>query len=118
MNEESDRNVNEHLLIARHEVYCTLDDVIRICSRLVKQKGKVALVHRPERLADIFSTMNKYRIEPKRMQLVYPTEDKEANIVLVEGIKDGKKGLKCLPPIIVYGQDRKYTKEFEKIYNG
>lgn len=118
VNEESDRNVNEHLLIARHEVYCTLDDVIRICSRLVKQKGKVALVHRPERLADIFSTMKKYRIEPKRMQLVYPTEDKDANIVLVEGIKDGKKGLKCLPPIIVYGQDRKYTKEFEKIYNG
>lgn len=118
INEETDRNENEHLLIARHEVYCTLEDVIQICSKLVRQKGKVALVHRPERLTDIITTMRKYRIEPKRMQLVYPTKNKEANIVLVEGIKDGKKGMKCLPPIVVYGEDRNYTKEFEKIYNG
>ncbi|OLO27450.1 SAM-dependent methyltransferase [Alkalihalophilus pseudofirmus] len=117
-NDLSDRNVNPHFQIARHEIYCTLEDVIQTCAKLVKQKGKVALVHRPERLTDIFEKMRKYRIEPKRIQFVQPKKDKEANIVLVEGIKDGNAGVKCLPTIVVYEDEKTYTKEFQEIYYG
>ena len=110
------RNVNEHLTIARHEVMCTLEDVIQSCSRLVKQGGKVSLVHRPERLLDIMTLMRKYRIEPKRMQLVYPKVGKEANMLLIEGIKDGKPDLKVLPPFIVYRNDHQYTDKMSSVY--
>lgn len=110
------RNVNEHLTIARHEVMCTLEDVIQSCSRLVKQGGKVSLVHRPERLLDIMTLMRKYRIEPKRMQLVYPKAGKDANTLLIEGIKDGKPDLKVLPPFIVYQDDNQYTDEMRNVY--
>ncbi|WP_078556448.1 tRNA1(Val) (adenine(37)-N6)-methyltransferase [Bacillus alkalicellulosilyticus] len=115
-NDLSDQNENEHFRIARHEVYCTLEDVVREASELVKQKGKFAIVHRPERLTDIMLLMKKYRIEPKKIQMVHPKADKDANIVLVEGIKDGKKGVKCLPPIVVYGSGQSYTDEFKSIY--
>ncbi|WP_209125707.1 tRNA1(Val) (adenine(37)-N6)-methyltransferase [Alkalihalobacillus sp. BA299] len=116
--ELSDRNVNPHFQIARHEIYCTLEDVIRTCAKLVRQKGKVALVHRPERLTDIFENMRKFRIEPKRIQFVQPKADKEANIVLIEGIKDGKPGVKCLPSVVIYEDEKTYTKEFQAIYYG
>ncbi|GAE27852.1 O-methyltransferase [Halalkalibacter wakoensis JCM 9140] len=115
---EHEKNRNEHLAIARHEIYCTLDDVIRVSSQNVKQKGKVAIVHRPERLTDIMNTMRVHRIEPKRIQFVHPKEKKDANMVLVEGIKDGKPGVTCLPPIIVYHNDGNYTKSFRSIYEG
>ncbi|WP_270182929.1 tRNA1(Val) (adenine(37)-N6)-methyltransferase [Alkalihalobacillus sp. CinArs1] len=111
------RNLNEHLTIARHEVLCTLDDVIQACSSLVKQGGKVSIVHRPERLLDIMTVMRKYRIEPKRMQLVYPKANKEANILLIEGIKDGKPDLKVLPPFVVYEDNGNYTNEMKELYN-
>ncbi|TKD66911.1 tRNA1(Val) (adenine(37)-N6)-methyltransferase [Pseudalkalibacillus hwajinpoensis] len=110
------RNLNEHLTIARHEVMCTLEDVIRSCSSLAKQGGKVSLVHRPERLLDIMTLMRKYRIEPKRMQLVYPKAGKEANTLLIEGIKDGKPDLKVLPPFTVYNGDNTYTEEMRAVY--
>jgi tRNA1(Val) A37 N6-methylase TrmN6 len=115
---EEERNKSLHLAIARHEIHCTLDDVIRTCGQYVRQKGKVTLVHRPERLSDIITLMKKYRIEPKRMQLVHPKAGKEANIVLIEGIKDGRSGLKCLPSLTVYGEDGEYTKEFKEVYIG
>src|SRR5699024_10698186 len=82
---DSEKNPNEHYAIARHEIKCTLEDVICISSQLVKKGGKVALVHRPERLLDIVMYMRQYGIEPKRMQLVYPKQGKEANILLIEG---------------------------------
>ncbi|MGA9287947.1 MAG: tRNA1(Val) (adenine(37)-N6)-methyltransferase, partial [Anaerobacillus sp.] len=110
------RNLNEHLTIARHEVMCTLEDVICSCSGLIKQGGKVSLVHRPERLLDIMTLMRKYRIEPKRMQLVYPKAGKEANTLLIEGIKDGKPDLKVLPPFIVYQETNTYTDEMREVY--
>lgn len=113
---EEELNKNRHYAIARHEIYCTLEDVIRISSRLVKQKGKVALVHRPGRLSDITALMLKYNIEPKRIQLVYPKMGKEANMVLVEGIKNGKQDLKVLPPIFVYNDHNEYTEQFKEIY--
>jgi tRNA1(Val) A37 N6-methylase TrmN6 len=111
-------NKNEHLAIARHELYCTLEDVVRVSSQLVKQGGKVAMVHRPGRLLDIITLMRQYRIEPKRLQFVYPRQGKEANTILIEGIKDGNPDLKVLPPLIVYNEDNQYTKELHEILYG
>ncbi|MFC0472864.1 tRNA1(Val) (adenine(37)-N6)-methyltransferase [Halalkalibacter kiskunsagensis] len=115
---EHERNRNEHLAIARHEIYCTLEDVIRVSSQYVKQKGKVAIVHRPERLTDIMTFMRSYRIEPKRIQFIHPKKEKDANMVLVEGIKDGRSGVKCLPPIVVYNEEGIYTRNFRFNYEG
>lgn len=114
----SEKNPNEHYAIARHEIKCTLEDVVRVSSQLVKQGGKVSFVHRPERLLDIVTYMREYGIEPKRMQLVYPKQGKEANILLIEGIRDGRKGLKVLPPFVVYRDDDTYTEEMNELIYG
>jgi tRNA1(Val) A37 N6-methylase TrmN6 len=111
-------NPNEHLAIARHEILCTLEDAIKASSDLVRQGGKVAFVHRPGRLMDIITLMRKYRLEPKRIQLVYPKIGKEANTLLIEAIKDGSPDLKILPPIIVYNENDEYTKEIRAILYG
>jgi tRNA1(Val) A37 N6-methylase TrmN6 len=111
-------NENEHLAIARHEIMCTLEDVIGVCSDLVKEGGKVSLVHRPGRLVDILTLMRKYKIEPKKIQFVYPKKDKEANILLVEGHKYGNPDLKILDPIIVYEDNNEYTKVLKEIIDG
>ncbi len=116
-NESSNRNQSEHYTIARHEVLCTLEDCIRSAAALLKQGGKTAFVHRPERLLDIVTLMRQYRIEPKRMQLIYPKEGKEANMLLIEGIKDAKPGLKVLPPFIVYEQDDTYTQQMRNQFD-
>ncbi|MCM3006892.1 tRNA1(Val) (adenine(37)-N6)-methyltransferase [Priestia koreensis] len=115
---KEEQNLNEHYAIARHEIHCTLEDVIRVSSQLVKQSGKVALVHRPGRLLDIVTLMRKYRIEPKRLQFIYPKENKEANTILIEGIKDGQPDLKVLPPLVVYNENNEYTKEVKQILYG
>jgi tRNA1(Val) A37 N6-methylase TrmN6 len=111
-------NPNEHLAIARHEILCTLEDAIKASSQLVRQGGKVAFVHRPGRLIDIITLMRQYRLEPKRIQFVYPKQGKEANILLVEAIKDGSPDLKILPPLIVYNDDDEYTPEIRGILYG
>jgi len=111
-------NKNEHLAIARHEIYCTLEDCIRVSSQLVRQGGKVAFVHRPGRLMDILTLMRQYRIEPKRLQFIHPRFGKEANTILVEGIKDGNADLKILPPLYVYDESNEYTKEIRTILYG
>ncbi|PLR93319.1 tRNA1(Val) (adenine(37)-N6)-methyltransferase [Bacillus sp. T33-2] len=111
-------NENEHLAIARHEILCTLEDAVRVSSQLVRQGGKAALVHRPGRLADIIELMRKYRLEPKRIQFVYPKAGKEANTVLVEGIKGGNPDLKILQPLIIYNDDNEYTPELREILYG
>jgi len=111
-------NQNEHLAIARHEIMCTLEDVVKTSSLLLKQGGKAAFVHRPGRLVDILTLMQKYRLEPKRLQFVYPKLGKEANTILIEGIKDGNRDLKVLPPQIVYKDNNQYTDEIEEILYG
>lgn len=113
-----EQNTNLHFAAARHEIYCTLEDVIAACSRLVKYGGKVAMVHRPSRLVDILTLMRKYRLEPKRLRFVHPKVGEEANMVLVEAIRDGKPDLRMLPPVIVYGPDGGYTDELMGIYYG
>lgn len=114
----TEHNENEYLTIARHEVCCTLEDVVKACKLYVKPGGKVSLVHRPERLVDIMTLFRKYKIEPKRMQFVYPKLSREANMILIEGIRDGNTGLKLLPPLIIYEEDDTYTEKARKIIYG
>lgn len=102
--------------IARHEVLCTLDDVLRESSRLLRPGGRFYMVHRPFRLSEIFCRMTGYGIEPKRMQLVYPYVDKEPNMVLIEGLRGGKSRLTVERPLIVYKEPKVYTDEIYDIY--
>lgn len=111
-------NRNEHLAIARHEILCSLEDAIKASSQLVKQGGKVAFVHRPGRLIDLIELMRKYRLEPKRIQFVYPKAGKEANTLLIEAIKDGSPDLKILEPLIVYDAHNEYTPVIKEILYG
>ncbi len=111
-------NENEHLAIARHEISCTLEDAIKASSDLVRQGGKVAFVHRPGRLLDIISLMRKYKLEPKKIQFVYPKQGKEANTLLVEATKNGNPDLKILPPLFVYNEKNEYTSEIREILYG
>ncbi|WP_223596409.1 tRNA1(Val) (adenine(37)-N6)-methyltransferase [Neobacillus bataviensis] len=111
-------NPNEHLAIARHEILCTLEDAVKASSQLVRQGGKVAFVHRPGRLLDMITLMRTYRLEPKRIQFVYPKQGKEANTLLVEAIKDGSPDLKILPPLFVYNEKDEYTPEIREILYG
>ncbi len=112
------KNEKEALYIARHEVLCTLDDILRESARLLPPKGRFYMVHRPFRLPEILAKMSAYRIEPKRMRLVYPHIDKEPNMVLIEGLRDGNPRMKVEPPLIVYEKDGKYTEELLRIYGG
>ncbi|MFL6518421.1 MAG: tRNA1(Val) (adenine(37)-N6)-methyltransferase [Bacillus sp. (in: firmicutes)] len=115
---KEEMNPNEHLAIARHEILCTLEDAVKASSQLAKQGGKVAFVHRPGRLLDIITLMREYRLEPKRIQFVYPKKGKEANTLLIEAIKDGSADLKILPPLFVYNEDNEYTSEIKEILYG
>jgi len=115
---KTELNQNEFLTIARHEVYCTLEDVIKACKLYVKPGGKVAMVHRPERLVDLITLFRTYHIEPKRLQYVYPKANKEANTILIEGVRDGKTGLNILPPLFIYKEDGTYTEQARVIIYG
>ncbi|MFC7370832.1 tRNA1(Val) (adenine(37)-N6)-methyltransferase [Fictibacillus iocasae] len=115
---EQDYNENPHLAIARHEIHCTLEDVIKVSSQLVKQGGKAAFVHRPNRLMEILGFMRQYELEPKRLQLIYPREGSEANMLLIEGMKKGKPDLHILPPLTVYGSDGAYTEQLKQVFYG
>ena len=102
--------------IARHEELCTLEDVIREGSRVLRDKGRFFMVHRPFRLVEIFETFRKYHLEPKRMQLVYPYADKEPNMVMIEALKGGRSRLRVEKPLIVYEEKGKYTREITDLY--
>ncbi|MCA1024430.1 methyltransferase [Halobacillus litoralis] len=113
-----EHNLNEYLAVARHEIHCTLEDVVSACSRLAKSGGKVSMVHRPDRLVEIIERFRAHKLEPKRMRLVYPKEGKEANILLIEGVRDGRPGLKILPPLYALQESGGYTDELKEILNG
>ena len=109
-------NPNDKLAIARHEILCNLEDVISASRVLLKDNGRLFMIHRPERLADIFTLMRKYKIEPKRVKMIHPKIGKAPNIVLVEGQRDGGAYLKWEAPLYVYDDNGKYTKEIDSIY--
>jgi tRNA1(Val) A37 N6-methylase TrmN6 len=113
-----DTSLNPHLALARHEIACTLEDVVAACSRLVKFGGKVAMVHRPSRLVDVLELMRAYRLEPKRLRFVHPRAGEEANMVLVEAISGGRAEVRLLPPLIVYTENNVYCQELLDIYYG
>ena len=102
--------------IARHEVLCDLEDVVKAAARCLKPGGKFYMVHRPFRLAEIMVVMSRYKLEPKRMRLVYPFIDKEPSMVLIEGARGGKSRITVEPPLIIYESQHKYTKEIYDIY--
>ena len=102
--------------IARHEVLCTLEDVVGQAAALLKENGRFYMVHRPFRLAEIMNVMSRYRLEPKRMRLVYPFADREPNMVLLEGLKGGRPRITVEKPLIVYRETGVYTDEIYDIY--
>lgn len=110
------KNPELPLAIARHEVLCSLEDVIRESAAVLKQNGRFYMVHRPFRLAEIFGMLAKYKLEPKRMRLVHPYVDKEPNMVLIEALKGGKPMIKIDKPLIVYEDVNVYHPELHEIY--
>ena len=102
--------------IARHEVLCTLEDVVGQAAKLLKPGGHFYMVHRPFRLAEIINVMIQYKLEPKRMQLVYPFVDKEPNMVLIEGVRGGKSRMTVEKPLIIYKEPGVYMPEIYDIY--
>lgn len=109
-------NPAEEKAISRHEVLCTLEDLLRETSKVLKSGGRFYLVHRPHRLMDILTGMRKYGMEPKRMKLVHPYVDREANMVLIEAVRGGKPYMKIEAPIVVYKSPGVYTDEIYSIY--
>lgn len=109
-------NENEKRLISRHEITANLEDFIRTANYLLKDKGSLYMVHRPERLVDIISALRNERLEPKEMTFVYPQEDKEPNLVLIKAIKNARPFLKINKPLVVYDKNGNYTQEVLKIY--
>ena len=110
------QNPNMPKAIARHEVLCTLEDVVKNASYVLKERGRFFMVHRPFRLAEIMNVLIKYRLEPKRMQLVHPFIDKEPNMVLIEASKGGNSRIQVEKPLIVYKDPGVYTDDILKIY--
>lgn len=118
LNGDSLINDNEYKSIARHELSMTLDDVLRVSKKLLKNNGLLGLVHRPERLLEILEKMRQYNIEPKKIQFIYPKVNSDSNIVLIEGTKNGKQGLKILPPLIVHEDNGDYTDKVKNMFGG
>ena len=117
-NDSSLINDNDIKSIARHEVSLKLEDVLLSAKYVLKNGGTFSMVHRPDRLIEIITLMKKYNIEPKKMRLVYPKIDREANILLIEGVKNGKSGLKILSPLYIHNDDGSYVDEVRKMFGG
>ena len=110
------KNPDEPKAIARHEILCSLEDVIKAAAKCLKPGGKFYMVHRPFRLSEIMVMMHDYRVEPKRMRLVYPYVDKEPNMVLIEGVRGAKPRITVESPLVIYKEVGKYTDEVYEIY--
>lgn len=109
-------NESEAHRIARHEVCCTLDDCVQSASKLVRNGGRVAFIHQSDRIVDLIQSFVANKIEPKRIMPVQPFAEKAANLVLLEGVKLGKRSLQWLPTLVVWGEDGKHTKAMQNIY--
>ncbi|MFU2206942.1 tRNA1(Val) (adenine(37)-N6)-methyltransferase [Streptococcus pluranimalium] len=117
--ETSKKNLSEHYLLARHEITTNLEEICQVSRHALKSNGRLAMVHRPDRFLDILDTLRQYNLAPKRVQFVYPKMGKDANMLLIEAIKDGSTdGLKILPPLFVHKDNGDYTDELFEIYFG
>ncbi len=106
-------NPKDKLALARHEIACTLDDVVRSAKSVLKPSGKLFMVHRSDRMCDVISTFRKYNIEPKRLSIVYPSEGKAASLILIEGAVNGKPQLKLEPAIFMYDSEGNYIQSLK-----
>lgn len=119
VSETSKKNLSEHYLLARHEITTNLEEICDIARHALKSNGRLALVHRPDRFLDIIDILRQYNLAPKRIQFIYPKVGKDANLLLVEAIKDGSTdGLKILPPLFVHKENGDYTDKIFEIYYG
>lgn len=117
--ETSKKNISEYYLLARHEITTNLRKICQVSRHALKSNGRLAIVHRPDRFLDILDTLKHFNLAPKRVQFVYPKMGKEANLLLIEAIKDGSTdGLKILPPLFVHKDNGDYTDEIFEIYFG
>lgn len=116
VNDESKFNSSDYKTVARHEVKLNLEQILNISRKLLKNNGIIALVHRPERLVDIITLMREKNIEPKKIQFVHPREDELANILLVEGMKNGNPGIKIMPPLYTHLENGEYTEQIKKYF--
>lgn len=114
--ERSHLNDNQYLQIARHEIKISLDEIVQCAAALLDNKGRFAMVHRPDRMIEIINCMQKYDIEPKRVRFVYPKVGKESHIFLIEGMYKGNKGLKIEAPLYAHEEDGSYTKEIRLMF--
>lgn len=112
------KNPSEPKAIARHEILCTLGDVLKASAACLKTGGKLFMVHRPHRLAEIIEKMKMYRLEPKVIRMVHPHEDEEAKMVLIQAVLGGGSWLKVEKPLIIYDSEGNYKKEIHDIYEG
>ncbi len=110
------QNPNTAKAIARHEVLCTLEDVVREAAAVLKPGGRFYMVHRPRRLVEIIGMLSRYQLEVKRMKPVYPSVEKEANMVLLEAVRGGHPLMRMEAPIIIYTEPGVYSKEIYEIY--
>lgn len=110
-------NPHDMKAISRHEILCTLEDVIKASSKLLVPGGQFVMVHKPERLVDIIYLMRTYKIEPKYLRFVHPSPYKKANILLIKGMKNGNSELKMMEPLYIYDEKGCYTDEINKIYS-
>jgi tRNA1(Val) A37 N6-methylase TrmN6 len=114
----SKKNPNEHLALARHEITTSLEEILQISQKMLKMNGKFFMVHRPDRLPEILTKLTKNRLAPKRIQFAHSHDGDEANMVLIEAIKDGKpNGTRILPPIIIY-DGLEYSKTIKELLYG
>lgn len=109
-------NPDSSKAVARHEIMCTLEDVISSAVKVLKNGGRMAMIHRTNRLADVLYAMRDKGIEPKVLRMIYPAMDKASNLFLVEGVKSGGRFLKVSKPLVIYGDDGNYTEEVYNIY--
>lgn len=116
VDEDSNLNENEYLTIARHEIKIDLEGIIKSAAKILDNKGKFAMVHRPDRMIEILNIMQKYDIEPKRIRFVYPKMNRDSHVLLVEGMYKGKKGLKIEPPLYAHNDDGSYSNEVRKMF--
>lgn len=104
--------------IARHEILCTLEDVVAAAAKLLRPNGRFYMIHRPHRLTDIMVYLRQYQLEPKRIRFVQPYADQEPTMVLVEAVRGGKPMVKIAPPLVIYQAPNEYTAEIFEIYYG
>lgn len=110
------KNPESPKAIARHEIMCNFEDVVKAAAKMLKVGGRFYLIHRPFRLVELFDTLTKYKLEPKRMRFVHPFVDHEPNMVLIEACLGGKRRITIDKPLVVYEEPGKYTKEIYEIY--